>query len=79
MKLAPACKNCPWRSSSNYDYDDDGRDAFASGYDASCHALVGLHKVFHHQPARDGEECRGPANLDAGRRGYRNPVTAPAG
>lgn len=71
MKLAPACKTCPWRDG-GYVYDDDGREAFLEGYDASCHCIVGLQAVFHHQPARPGEACRGPEHFEAGTPGYRD-------
>lgn len=53
MKLAPACKTCPWRDG-GYVYDDDGREAVLEGYEASCHCIVGTQAVFHHQPARPG-------------------------
>lgn len=72
MKLAPACKTCPWREDSVYVYDEDGREACLEGYEASCHCIVGLQAVFHHQPARPGEACRGPDHFEAGTPGYRD-------
>lgn len=77
MMLAPACKTCPWRID-GFDYDEDGREAFIEGYEPSCHLLVGLQSVFHHQPARQGEACRGPDHFYAGEPGHRDPITPTA-
>ena len=68
----PACKACPWREDSGVAYDEDGLAAYLAGYDASCHSIVGLQAVFHNQPAKPGQECRGPDNFHAGVPGYRD-------
>ena len=70
-QTAPACKNCPWRIG-GLQYDADGLEAFIDGYDASCHEIVGKQRVFADQPAKNGNECRGPFHVDAGTDGYRD-------